>query len=248
MTEPNDLHRDLYVGMVAEEMAQSGYYGEDVSRYGFLAGGELHSFAEEEDCCETYLLALAAGADVSRILSLHKRCPKKRAARAQAAEDLDAAMRQTLAAEPPAFVRKRVDLRPLVAYAKDLAKPRTRAQEAAIVGIMTLPTFEMAQEEREAVLDVKKHFHTPDSGRRFFGFYEKQGGKWQPVLNGALPAILAKWTAAAKTGEVTPILPMHLQSTKPVYQLRADFEALLAETMDADYLALCDTLYASQAD
>lgn len=248
MNEPNNIHRDLYVGMVAEEMAQSGYYGEDVTRHGFLANGALHSFAEEEECCEAYLLALAAGADVSRMLTLHKRCPKKRAAREKTTQALDAELQQTLDVEPLPFVRKRVDLRPLAAYTKNLAKPRSRAQEAAIVGIMTLPTFAMAQSEREAVLDVKKHFNPPSSGRRFFGFYEKHGDSWTPVTNGALPAILAKWCAAAGERPVTPILPMHLASTKPVYQLRTEFDALLAETMDANYLALCDALYASLSD
>lgn len=77
MNESQNLHRDLYVGMVAEEMAQSGYYGEDVTRYGFLANGELHSFDDEQECAETYLLALAAGAEISRMTSMHKRCPKK---------------------------------------------------------------------------------------------------------------------------------------------------------------------------
>lgn len=62
MNESNEIHRDIYVGMVAEEMAQSGYYGEDVTLYGFLANGELHSFDDEQECAETYLLALAAGA------------------------------------------------------------------------------------------------------------------------------------------------------------------------------------------
>lgn len=50
MNESNEIHRDIYVGMVAEEMAQSGYYGEDVTLYGFLANGELHSFDDEQEC------------------------------------------------------------------------------------------------------------------------------------------------------------------------------------------------------
>lgn len=78
MNESNEIHRDIYVGMVAEEMAQSGYYGEDVTLYGFLANGELHSFDDEQECAETYLLALAAGAEISRMTSMHKRCQKKR--------------------------------------------------------------------------------------------------------------------------------------------------------------------------
>lgn len=73
MNESNEIHRDIYVDMVAEEMAQSGYYGEDVTLYGFLANGELHSFDDEQECAETYLLALAAGAEISRMTSMHKR-------------------------------------------------------------------------------------------------------------------------------------------------------------------------------
>lgn len=246
MNESNEIHRDIYVGMVAEEMAQSGYYGEDVTLYGFLANGELHSFASEQECAETYLLALAAGAEVSRLTHAHRHCKKTRAAKADAATALEKEMHRALAAEPPAFTPRPVDLRPLRDYTQSLAKPRTRKQEAAIVGIMTLPTFGMKPEEREAVLDVKKIFEAPAANRHFFGFYEKKDARWQPVLNGALPTILKKWCAAAARGPVSPILPMHLESAKPVYQLRGDFETLLAQTMDEAYLAMLDALYASQ--
>ena len=71
-------------------------------------------------------------------------------------------------------------------YTKGLAKPRSREQEAAIVGVMTLPIFGMKPEEREAVLDVKKSFEARCQ-RHLFGFYEKKDARWQPVLNGALP-------------------------------------------------------------
>lgn len=246
MNESQGIHRDIYVGMVAEEMAESGYYGEDVTRYGFLANGELHSFANEDDCAETYLLALAAGAQVSRLANGHKHCAKKQAAKEAAAQALDEEMQTMLSAESVVFVRKPVDLTPLAAYTKALEKPRTREQDAAIVGIMTLPTFAMKPEEREAVLDVKKSFDTPQENRRFFGFFEKRDGQWQKTLNGALSAILIKWLAAAERGHVSPILPMHLDSQRPVYVLRDDFEQILQTTMNDDYLAMLDALYASQ--
>ena len=192
MNESNEIHRDIYVGMVAEEMAQSGYYGEDVTLYGFLANGELHSFDDEQECAETYLLALATGAEISRMTSMHKRCQKKRSAKKAAREELTSEMRAMLAAELAPFARRTVDLRALSDYTKGLAKPRSREQEAAIVGVMTLPTFGMKPEEREAVLDVKKSFEAPAANRHFFGFYEKKDARWQPVLNGALPTILKK--------------------------------------------------------
>ena len=246
MNESQNIHRDIYVGMVAEEMAESGYYGEDVTRYGFLANGELHSFANEDDCAETYLLALAAGAQVSRLANGHKHCAKKQAAKEAAVRALEEDMQAILSAEPAAFVRKPVDLVPLAVYTKALAKPRTREQDGAVVGVMTLPTFAMKQEEREAVLDVKKSFNAPVENRRFFGFFEKKDGRWQKNLNGALSAVLTKWLAAAERGPVSPILPMHLDSQRPVYALRDTFEHILQTTMDDDYLAMLDALYASQ--
>ena len=182
MNESNEIHRDIYVGMVAEEMAQSGYYGEDVTLYGFLANGELHSFDDEQECAETYLLALATGAEISRMTSMHKRCQKKRSAKKAAREELTSEMRAMLAAEPAPFARRTVDLRALSDYTKGLAKPRSREQEAAIVGVMTLPTFGMKPEEREAVLDVKKSFEAPAANRHFFGFYEKKDALWQKMV------------------------------------------------------------------
>lgn len=246
MNEASEIHRDIYVGMVAEEMAQSGYYGEDVTLCGFLANGTLHSFDTAQDNAEAYLLALAAGADVSRIMSLHRRCPKKRAARAAVCDALRAEMQRTLAAEEAAFRRRPVDLRPLRAYTQALPKPRSREQDAAVVGIMTLPTFDLKPEARVAVLDVKQSFEAPAGNRNFFGFLAKQGERWQPQLNGALPTLLEKWLTAAAHSPVTPILPMHLSSAKPIYQLRDDFAHILATTMDTAYLSMLDTLYTSQ--
>lgn len=126
MNESNEIHRDIYVGMVAEEMAQSGYYGEDATLYGFLANGELHSFDDEQECAETYLLALAAGTEILRMTSMHKRCQKKRSAKKAAREELTSEMRAMLAAEPAPFARRTVDLRALSDYTKGLAKPRSR--------------------------------------------------------------------------------------------------------------------------
>ena len=246
MDDAKDIHRDIYVGMVAEEMAKSGYYGEDLTRYGFLADGALHHFDDAQACAEAYLLALAAGAEVSRIANAHRHCAKKRAAREAATTALVEELQKKLAQAPAPFQRKPVTLQPLRDYTVALGKVRTRAQDAAIVGIMTLPTFAMKPEEREAVLDVKKSFDAPVENRHFFGFYEKTDGAWRSTLNGALPAILEKWCDAAARGPVTPILPMHIESRKPVYQLRADFEHLLSTTMDDHYLAMLDALYASQ--
>lgn len=247
MNDTQEIHRDIYVGMVAEEMAQSGYYGEDLTLYGFLAqGGTLYAYESEQECAEAYLLALVAGAGPSRLANVHRHCKKKRAAIAETRAALEEELRATLAAEAPRFSPQPVELGILETYTRALPKPRSHEKDAAIVGIMTLPAFAMGQAAREAVLDVKKSLADEHANRHFFGFFVKRDGRWQPEMNGALPTILAKWLAAAETAPVSPILPMHLASNKPVYQLRETFAALLAETMDDDYLAMLDALYASR--
>lgn len=246
MDEAKDMHRDLYVGVVAEEMAQKGYYGDEVTCYAFLADGALFHYDDAQECAEAYVLALAAGAEVTLIKQARRHCAKKRSAREATRSALVDALAAALGAEPLPFVRRDVDLRPLRDYTKSLGPARTRTQDAAIVGIMTLPTFAMKPQEREAVLDVKKSFDAPVENRHFFGYLEKQDGLWQSALNGTLSVILEKWCAAAMRGPVSPILPMHLESRAPIYKLRGDFERLLADTMDADYLAMLDALYASQ--
>lgn len=179
MNDTQEIHRDIYVGMVAEEMAQSGYYGEDLTLYGFLAqGGTLYAYESEQACAEAYLLALAAGAVPSRLASVHKHCAKKRAAIAKTRAALEEELRATLAAEAPRFSPQPVELGILETYTRALPKPRSHEKDAAIVGIMTLPAFAMGQAAREAVLDVKKSLADEHANRHFFGFFVKRDGRW----------------------------------------------------------------------
>lgn len=47
MNEAQEIDRDIYSGMVAEELAKNGYYGEDLTLYGFAesanGGRGVHS-------------------------------------------------------------------------------------------------------------------------------------------------------------------------------------------------------------
>lgn len=63
--------------MVAEELAKNGYYGEDLTLYGFAesanGGRGVQLFNDEEECAVTYLKRRAVGALLSPIETIHRR-------------------------------------------------------------------------------------------------------------------------------------------------------------------------------
>lgn len=77
MNEAQEIHRDIYSGMVAEELAKNGYYGEDLTLYGFAesanGGRGVQLFNDEEECAVTYLKRRAVGALLSPIETIHRR-------------------------------------------------------------------------------------------------------------------------------------------------------------------------------
>lgn len=246
MNEANEIHRDIYVGMVAEEMAASGYYGEDVTIYCFLENGMLHSFTDAKKCAIAYLRILATGVNVSGIISAHKHCDLQSANKAEIITALENDLCNDLKNNSIKYIRRSVDIQPLRIYLKTLPQTYSYELECALLGILTLPTFSFNHDEQVEIYSIKQYQIAPQINRHFFGYYQKQGSIWKPILNGDLPTILDKWLAAANN-PITPILPMYINSTKPIFQLYDDFTQILANTMDDGYLAMLDALYASQA-
>lgn len=240
MNDAQEIHRDIYSGMVAEELAKEGYYGEDLTLYGFLesAGGGrgVQIFENEEECAKTYLKRRAMGALVSPIESVHQRC--------QGSEAEQRAFKEAFCAKLVDAVLQgngaQVDLDSFWAYEQHLTPERLAQQSHALVGILTLP-FAFSKEARSAILDIKR---TPLIGlRQYYGFCVKTENGWQRICNGSLPALLNKWQA--QIHPVTPIIKMVSDSRAPVYMLRDDFEKTLRSVMDDDYLEMICALYRS---
>ena len=77
MEQINEYHRDIYSGMVANELGKQGYFGEDYRLYGFLVwieGKKKLIFAENElRCAQMYLGYLQKGYPVTSYSSYGER-------------------------------------------------------------------------------------------------------------------------------------------------------------------------------
>ena len=243
MNEVNEIHRDIYVGMVAEEMAQSGYYGEDVTVYGFMdkEDGFLHAFADEAECAKRYLQLLAQGRTLSRMGSVHKRVLLEQ--RASAILELDEKLWGQVKNHWIAIDRRSVSIEPVKEYVQSLSTVELQLKKAAIAGIATMPMFLFSEDDYAFLTSLLEQTNASQGKRRHFGFMLYQGEDWEMVLNGSLPAILEKWLAYAEEKRVTPILRMHIDSGQPIYALKSEFEVCLKQTMDKGYLELLNLLY-----
>ena len=72
MTE--DIHRDIYSGMVATELAKEGYFGEEIVQYAYLTeNGSINCHHDERKCVEEMLQHLWAGRLISDYVTVRKR-------------------------------------------------------------------------------------------------------------------------------------------------------------------------------
>lgn len=238
MNEAQEIHRDIYSGIVAEELAKNGYYGEDLTLYGFAesanGGRGVQLFTDEEECAVTYLKRRAVGALLSPIETIHRRSDGGDAAYKTLKDEFCVQLADSvLAGRGP-----KVDLTPFWDYVNDLSPEQRKEKALALVGVLTLP-FDMATATRTALRTLKQPQN--DGNRCYYGFFVRKDDRWQSVTNGSLPALLKKWRA--QDHPVTPLLKMTMESRAPIYALKDDFEKELRTIMDDGYLHMIHTLY-----
>lgn len=249
MNEVNEIHRDVYVGMVAEEMAQSGYYGEDVTIYGFLERSDsgfswyLHSFSDETKAAESYLSLLQIGKVLSHLDSIHRRVPIEE--KVKVVTCLDEKLMSKIKEHIVLIPKKNIDLDPMWEYLKSVKMKQREDKIMAVRRIMMLPQFEIPQGERREFLKATEVESQEYKGKRYYGFFMKKSGEWHLVSNGSLPAILHKWLECCRSVMTTPILTTSLDKRKPIYELRNEFNIKLMEIMDKEYLKMIEQMYAS---
>lgn len=227
MHEANEIHRDIYVGIVAERMAQSGYYGEDVTVYGFMdkEKGFPHTFADETECSERYLQLLAQGKTLSRIGSVHKRVLLEQIATVML--ELDKELRNQVQTRWLAVERRCIPFELIRAYVQSLTEGELQLKKAAIAGIAMVPIFLFSEDDYASLTSLLEYKEVLQGNRCYYGFLAYQEGQWQTVMNGSLPATLEKWLSSMEREKVTPLLRLCINSRQPVYMLKPEFEACL---------------------
>lgn len=248
MKEVNKIHRDIYVGMVAEEMAQSGYYGEDVTVYGFIdyKTSLFHSFEREEACTSTYLQLLYQGQKLSQIESVHKRVTIKN--KALTMVELDEKLQKKIINESRRIPEYSINFQIIQSYIQSLNKVDFNNKVDAIAGLLMLPGIKYEKEERKSLLALRNKFRQQNGNRYYYGFFVyDENDNWQMIDNGSLLVILNKWNYQVDVNKIiTPILPMQLVSSQPIYYLKEAFEKKLQEVMDRKYLDMVEKLYRSK--
>lgn len=238
MNDAQEIHRDIYSGIVAEELAKNGYYGEDITLYGFAesvnGGRGVQLFADEEECAVTYLKRRAIGALLSPIETIHRR--------SDGSDDAYKALKDEFCVQLADSVLvgrgPKVDLMPFWDYVNSLSVQVRQEKALALVGILTLP-FDIAAIDRTALRALKQP--QKNGNRHYYGFFVRKDNQWQRVTNGSLPAVIKKWRS--QEHPVTPILKMTKESHAPIYALKEDFEKELCTTMDDGYLNMIHALY-----
>lgn len=200
MNEAQEIHRDIYSGMVAEELAKNGYYGEDLTLYGFAesanGGRGVQLFNDEEECAVTYLKRRAVGALLSPIETIHRR--------SDGGDDDYKAIKDEFCVQLADSVLTgrgpKTDLTPFWDYVNALSPEQRKEKSLALVGVLTLP-FDFATVDRTALRTLKQPQN--DGNRHYYGFFVRKDNQWQSVTNGSLPALLKKWRA--QEHPVTPL-------------------------------------------
>lgn len=93
------IHRDIYSGMVAEQLAKEGYFGEDINLYLFYSSNdtvEVHIETDEMVCIETLLNHYFKGEVVSNYILYKKRFDDRRKCNEQEMEKVMAQARNIL--------------------------------------------------------------------------------------------------------------------------------------------------------
>lgn len=235
---PEDYHRDIYVGMVAEDLAKEGYYDVAMSYYGFFqdvnGARSARVFSKEDVCAKAYLESRVQGALLSPIQSVTRRSQGKESDWQCLKDDFCVQLADSVLAD----AGPRIDTSPLWSYINTLSATELGQKAPALAGILTLPfTFTMA--DHTALLGLQRS--VPPAKRHCYGFFVLTSNTWQSIVNGSLPALLHKWTTQTKP--VTPIIELSSNSQAPVYLLKDHFDQALHQIMDECYLEMLRTLY-----
>ena len=264
MADASEEHRDIYVGRIAEELDQAGYFGEDIRLYGFLCWQEgearLICTTTETDCAANYLQHHQEGALLSPYLSCGQRLAREAEADAQLAlqEQLEQKLRQAYAqglkqqAEQAAKRSPRAEIEPLLArYWQSLApaaQARQQALYAALVRQLAGRGY-MARQSAEALLAqlpaLPKAEPAEAERQQWAGYaWQDEQGVSHYYGNAYLPQALQKWLAArAEGGLVSGLLTESVsRRERPSRPLRERWQEALTLTFDPAYWAMRQTL------
>lgn len=256
----SDYHRDIYVGMVAEELSQAGYFGEVFRLYGYLLWQEgqaqMVCAARETDCAAAYLQHWQAGALLSPYLSCGQHladgdgAEQRLAVQDQLEQTLrrtyEASLRQQAAAEASRLSQPEI-VQTAERYWQSLSKEaQARQQELFAAMLRQLAgrgyVARQAAEALLAQLSTLPKAEPAESERQQWAGYAwlDEQGVCHYYGNAYLPQALQKWlTARAEGGLVSGLLTGCVSRRERFSRpLRERWQEALTLTFDPAYWAM----------
>lgn len=237
----NQMHRDLYSGVVAEEMNKEGYFGREINLYAFYVWkndtADIHYFTDENETVHEMIDQYNHGYPVSDWIMLRERL--------EGSPDDDSV--------------------PSALYSKAMAR-LMKEQQSTLQAARIRASAGMAQENKGAIRSFVLKFddHGTDAkfgllaafraegviglvpfaklydtltkpvakGREISGFAWVEEGRVKTYVNAYLPTVWQKWREMQKKTLVSPIATQFIDDEQtPVYQLKDAYE----ETLKAMY-------------
>ena len=251
-----EIHRDIYSGIVAEELNKGGYFGKECEFYGFLCAAngiiDLQSAVTEEECAQEYLKKIQQGyllspytlvkqrfyqelsiSEIQKILTelLHSKLQKKYLM------DLQLNISKQHAKEI-------MLLNEVQEYLSGLSKEqiiKKRLPIALLLGQL-LSKGQISKQQYQQLRDSLPPLDSQveeTTAKQYYGFAYQNAEKWMFYANAYLPAVLNKWLEYTAQGVVVSALAR--KSYNPLdkwYQIKDDLISFLQEVLDSRFLKL----------
>ena len=197
-------HRDIYSGIVAEELARNGAFGHEEDRYGFCSwsakdGYRIYISENEDECArEQFRRWMLWGVVSDRVFC------RARLYEGETAEHLDKAMRRQLEAEVMLMLKANVEARSdamprgigpaITDYVKELAceADQKDAVESGMVSLAWHRGLVNSDYRADLVRAMAEELAKPASGARY-GFVYRGANGLESYSNAYFPAVWDCW-------------------------------------------------------
>jgi len=251
-------HRDIYSGMVASELAKEGYFGDEYRLYGFLCWIDNEknfiTAAKEEECARIYVDAVEQGALVTPYVSYGERVyePEKIeetmiALKEKIYDSLNEKYGKELEEKITEYKQMAINsdvgniLRDYYSSLDASAKGE-KVQALKWLAGHSKKSGLLSQENYDYLLGLLAETEI-EAGEYFkeisgFAWYAADG--WKYYTNAFLPTVAEKLIHLQKDGYLTSgiVSKKYCLSSKPVYELKADFQGYLRTVLDDAYLSM----------
>jgi hypothetical protein len=262
MEKAAGYHRDIYSGMVASELAKEGYFGDEYRQYGFLCWLDNEkSFItaeKEEECAKIYVDSIDRSALVTPYVSYGVRVyePEKR-------EEIMLALKETiyniLNEKYGKELEKKITEYQQMAITSDAdnilrdyysslnaSDKREKVQALKWLAGYSKKHGLLSLENYDYLLGLlpETEIGTGEYFRQLSGFAWYAANGWKYYTNAFLPTTTQKLIHLQKEGYLTSGITSkkYCLGSKPVYELKADFEGYLRTVLDDVYLHLVQRL------